>query len=63
MVKSAREVCGSVRVGGKTPKSVWGNDEIKVAVRRKDAAWNGVLSASDEETKDRCMLLYREEKG
>ena len=23
MVKSAREVCGSVRAGGKNPKSVW----------------------------------------
>ena len=23
MVESAREVCGSVRVGGKNPKSVW----------------------------------------
>ena len=27
MVESAREVCGSVRVGGKNPKSVWWNDE------------------------------------
>ena len=29
MVESAREVCCSVRVGGKNPKSVWWNDEIK----------------------------------
>ena len=27
IVESAREVCGSVRVGGKNPKSVWWNDE------------------------------------
>ena len=30
---------GSVRVGRKNPKSVWWNDEIKTAVRRKEAAW------------------------
>ena len=34
MVESAREVCSSVNVGGKNPKSVWRNDEIKAAVRR-----------------------------
>ena len=38
MVESAREVCGSVRVGGKNPKSVWWNDEIKAAVKKKEAA-------------------------
>ena len=42
MVESAREVCGSVRVGGKNSKSVWRNDEIKAPVRRKE-----VLAASD----------------
>ena len=49
MVESAREVCCSVRVGGKNPKSVWWNDEIKAAV-------------SDEEAKERCMEAYREQK-
>ena len=39
MVEIAREVCGAVRVGGKNPKSVWWNDEIKAAVVRKEAAW------------------------
>ena len=43
MAESAREVCGSVKVGG----SVWWNDEIKAAVRIKEAAWKGVLAASD----------------
>ena len=27
--------------------SVWWNDEIKAAVRIKEAAWKGVLAASD----------------
>ena len=27
MVETAREVCDSVRVGGKNPNSVWWNDE------------------------------------
>ena len=38
MVESAIEQCGSVRVGGKNRKSVWWNDELKTAVRRKEAA-------------------------
>ena len=32
MVESAREVCGSVRVGGKNPNSMWWNEEVKAAV-------------------------------
>ena len=47
---------------GKNPKSAWWNDEIKAAVRRKEAASKRVLAASDEETKERCMETYREEK-
>ena len=62
MVESAREVYGSVRVGEKNQKSVWWKDEIKAVVRRNEEAWNGVLAASDEETKERCMEAYREEK-
>ena len=61
-MESAKEVCSSVRVGGKNPKGVLWNDEIKAAVRRKEDAWKGVLAASDEETKERCMEAYREEK-
>ena len=53
-VFTTREVCGSVKVGEKNPKSVWWNDETKAAVRRKE-----VLAARDEE---RCMKMYREEK-
>ena len=34
---------------------------IKAAVRRKEAAWK-VMPASDEETKERCMEAYIEEK-
>ena len=50
MVESAREVCGSVRLGGKNPKNVWWKDEVKAAIRRKETAWK-VLAASDEEAK------------
>ena len=31
-------------------------------VRRKEAAWKDVLAASDEEAKERCMVVYKEEK-
>ena len=51
MVKSAREVCGSARIGGKNPKSEWWNDEIKAAVRRNEAAWKEVLAATNDEKK------------
>ena len=61
MVESRREVCGSVRVGGKNPKSVCWNSEIKAAVRRKKAAWKEVLVASYE-AKETCMEVYIEEK-
>ena len=45
MVESEREACGSVKVGGKKPKTVWWNDETKDAVRKKEDAWKGVLAA------------------
>ena len=51
MAKSAREMCGSVRDGRKKTKSLWWNDEIKAAVRRKEPTWKGVMAASGEETK------------
>ena len=62
-MKCAREVCGSVRVGGKNPKSVRWNDEVKAAIMRKDFTWKEVFAASNEEAKGRCMEGYREEKG
>ena len=62
MVESTREVCGSVRVGGKNQKNVLWNDEKKAVVRRKETVWKGLLAASDEESKLRCMEAYREEK-
>ena len=52
MVESAREVCDSIRVGGKNPKSVWWNYEIKAVVRKKETAWKEMLAASDEEVKE-----------
>ena len=43
-------------------ESLWWSDEIKAAVRRKEAALKGVLAASEEEAKERCMEAYREKK-
>ena len=42
MGREIRKVCGSVRVEGKNQKSVWWNNEVKPAVRRKEAAWKEV---------------------
>ena len=49
-------------MGGNNQKRVWWNNKIKATVKRKEAAWKGELAASDEETKERCMEAYREEK-
>ena len=43
MVESAREVCGLVRIEGGNPKNVWWNNQVKAAVKRKEAAWKEVL--------------------
>ena len=61
MVESVREVCSSVRVGGGKPRKVWWNDQVKVVVKRSEAAWKEVLGAKDEYTKERCMEIYKEE--
>ena len=62
MAESAREVCGSVRVEGKNPKSAWWSVKIKAAVKRKEVTLKEVLAASDKEAKEGCMEAYREEK-
>ena len=38
-------------VGGKNPKSLWWNEEVKAEVRRKEAAWKEVLAPGDERLK------------
>ena len=49
--------------GGKELKRMCGwNDEVKPAVRIKQAAWKEVLAASDEEAKERCMEVYKKEE-
>ena len=62
IVESTRQVCGSVKAGGKYPKRVWWNDEVKPTVKRKEAAWKEVLVFNGEEAKERSMEAYREEK-
>ena len=60
--KCKRSVQLSENWGKEIKECVWWNDEIKAAVRKKEAAWKGVLAASDEETKEGRMEAYREEK-
>ena len=62
MVESVRTVCGSVRVEGKNPKTVWWNDEIKAAVMRKEAAWKEVLVVSDKIVLE-GGVMRKEERG
>ena len=42
---TVQEVCGSVKVRGKYPKNIRGNNVIKAAVERKESAWREVLGA------------------
>ena len=51
-----------MQVGRGNPKSVWWNNEVKAAVKRKEAAWKEALGARDEEAKERCLEVYKEEK-
>ena len=60
MVKSLRGV--RLRVGGRNPKSVWWNNEIKTAVKRQMADWKEELGGRDDDSKERCMETYKEEK-
>ena len=39
---------GSVRVRGKNPKSVERNEDVKAAIKRKEAAWKEALGTRDE---------------
>ena len=55
MVESAREICGSVRVGGGNPKSMWWSDQVKAAVKRKEEAWKEVLGARDEDARKKVF--------
>ena len=41
---------------------MWWNDDVKDAVKRKEAARKKVFSGSDEEAKERCTEAYIEEK-
>ena len=59
---SAREVCASVRVGGKNRNIMWWNDKAKAPVKRKETAWKEMLGVRDEDSKERCMEAYKEEK-
>ena len=47
---------------GKNPENVQRNDDVKAAVKRKEAAWKEKLGASDEHVKGRCMEAYKGEK-
>ena len=62
IVEVQKKYVAQSELEGKNPKSVWWSNEIKAAVKRKEAAWKGVLAASNEETKEICMETYREEK-
>ena len=45
---AARDVCGSVKVGGENPENVLCIDMVKATFEGKEAAWKMVLGARDE---------------
>ena len=50
---------GSVRAEGGNPKSVWWNDQVKAAVKRKWDAWKEVLGAREEDARRKCLEVYK----
>ena len=59
MVESARSVWLRESVEGKNPKNMQWNKDVKAAVKRKEAAWKGVLGARDKDTKERYLEVYK----
>ena len=59
MVESER----GMRVRGGNPKSGWWKDQVKAAVKRKEAAWKDVLGARDEDEKERCLEIYKKKRA
>ena len=41
---------------------MWWNDQVKATVKRKEDAWKEVLGTGDEDAKERCSEVYKEEK-
>ena len=41
---------------------MWLSESGEKEPKEYEAAWKEMLAASDEETKERCMKAYREEK-
>ena len=54
-------MCDSGIVRGKNQKNMWWDDNVKVAVRRKQAAWK-VMGVGAEDERERCLEVYKEEK-
>ena len=46
--------------GEKNPSSEWLRDQIKVAVKRNEAAWKDMLRARQMTVKERCMEVCKE---
>ena len=47
---------------GKNPKTVWWNDEIKYAVRRKEDAWKEVMAASEMKRQKKNVWKHSEKR-
>ena len=62
MDEYAREVCRSMQVEGGEPKIVCWNDQVKAAVKRKEDTWKEVLGVRDEDAREMCLEVYKEEK-
>ena len=50
-----------MRVRGGNPRSVWWKDRVKAAFERKEDAWKETLGPRDEDAKERCLKVYKEE--
>src|SRR5678816_3363100 len=62
VVSCAKGVCGCAKVGSKNVSCEWWNEEVMQVVKSKKEAWLNVLKANDEDSKERCLEVYKEEK-
>ena len=49
-------------MGGKNPKNLWWNDQVKAAVERKEAAWKEVLRVRRKLKKKDVLSLTKKKR-
>ena len=58
ILQAATEVCGVTKVGNKTKRTPWWNDEVKKAIKEKKEAWKKCLNTKTVEDRN----IYKQKR-